>query len=771
MAAPAETARQRRSLRIRGRVQGVGFRPAILRFADRLSLGGFVRNDNQGVLIEIEGGAAAVARFVAELPTATPAIARIESFETRELPPLGEERFRIVPSTEVTPTGANGEMAAAIPADLAPCADCLRELMDPADRRYRYPFINCTACGPRFTIVRALPYDRPQTTMSRFKMCGACRREYDDPADRRFHAEPNACPACGPRLQLVASGTPRSTGEAALVAAAAALRAGQILALKGVGGFLLACDANRGDAVSRLRARKRRPDKPLAVMARSLVELERLVELDEVARAALLSPARPIVIARARDRGQVAPGIAAGLPELGVFLPATPLQHLLLADGPALQVMTSGNLADEALVRDDREALTRLGGIADLFLLHGRKIHAHADDSVIRVIAGGATTLRRARGFVPESFPLPFVTGAPPILAVGAELKTTVCLTRGDEAILSQHLGELHDAETYRRFEETIAKLIVLSGAVPVAVAHDLHPDLRSTRWAQRAGVRLYPVQHHHAHVAACLVEHGRTAPVLAVAFDGTGLGPDGTLWGGEILLADLGGYRRLGHLRPIRLPGGEAAIRAPWRLAASALFDAGEPTNLVAHAGVGALAAVHEAWRRGLGGVSTGAGRWFDAVSALCGVRREISYDGQAAIELEALAAPGEHAGYDFWIEQRPEAPFVIDLRPTIRDIAYGLRIGTPAREVSARFHRTLAQAIATACRHARDAGAPNTVVLTGGCFQNRLLTELTVAELAPSGFEVLLHRRVPANDGGLALGQAAVAAYQRAKAVAACA
>jgi hydrogenase maturation protein HypF len=652
--------------------------------------------------------------------------------------------------------------------DLAPCADCLRELMDPQNRRYRYPFITCAQCGPRFTIVRALPYDREQTTMARFKMCFACRREHDEPADRRFRSASSACPACGPRLQLVVAGRPQATGEIALGAAVAALRAGQIVAFKGVGGFLLACDATRGDVVARLRARKRRPDKPLAVMARALVELERLVHLDDTAREALRSPARPIVVARTRPGSEVAPGVAAGFPELGVFLPATPLQHLLLSDGPALQVMTSGNVADEAPARDDREALTRLAGIADVFLLHGRKIHSPAEDSVVRVIAGEVSTVRRARGFVPAPFALP-VSGAS-VLAVGTEHRSTICLTRRNEAILSQHLGELGDAETYRRFEETIAKMIMLTGTAPVAVAHDLGADLRPTRWAQRAGLRLHPVQHHHAHLASCLVEHGRSGPALGVVFDGDGAGPDGTSWGGEFLVGDLGRYERVGHLRPIRVPSGEPGTHAqdPWRLAASVLFDAGEPTNLVAHAGLAALAAVHESWRRGTGGFATGAARWFDAVSALCGVRREVSYDGQAASELEAIAAPGDHPGYDFWIEQRPGSPVVVDLRPTVRDIAYGLRVGTAASTVAARFHRTLAQAIATVCRHARDAGAPNTVVLTGSCFQNRLLTELTLSELVPSGFEVLRHRRVPANDGGLALGQAAIAAYQRATAVA---
>jgi hydrogenase maturation protein HypF len=506
-------------------------------------------------------------------------------------------------------------------------------------------------------------------------------------------------------------------------------------------------------------------------MARTLEALERVVALDAPARAALLAPARPIVLAPARVGNGVAPDVAPGLGELGVFLPSTPLQHLLLGDGPPLLVMTSGNLSDEPIARTDAEALAHLIGVADAFLLHDREIHTRADDSVVRVTAGEARVVRRARGLVPDAIALPF--DGPPVLAVGGELRATICVTRGREAILSQHLGDLDHAGTFDFFTETAGKLAALAGAAaaPRAVAHDLHPDYRSTRWAQARGLAAVAVQHHHAHVASCLCEHGRTGPVLGVAFDGTGLGSDGTLWGGEILHADLGAFRRLGHLRPIALPGGEAAIRQPWRLAAAALRDAGLPLGpLGARAGVAAerldaVARLCDSPR--LAPRATGAGRWFDAVAALCGVRAEISYDGQAAVELEAAAAPAARSGAcrPYPVLLQPGAPFVIDLRPAVRAMADDLARGAGAAVVSARFHATLAHAVAQACAHARAAGAPGTVALTGGCFQNRLLAEATRDQLEALGFEVLLHRRVPCNDGGLALGQAAIASFRLAR------
>jgi hydrogenase maturation protein HypF len=747
----------------------VGFRPAVSRFAAALALGGFVRNDEGGVFIEVEGGAPAVARFVEGLRQAAPALARIDSLETEPLVPLGEEEFRIDASDAVGIPAS----PASIPADLAPCPACLRELDDPADRRYRYPFINCTACGPRFTIVREVPYDRPRTTMAPFALCHACRREYQDPADRRFHAEASACPACGPTLSFVAPGAPDRVGEAALSAAARALASGLVVAVKGCGGFLLAADAGNRDAVARLRARKRRPAKPFAVMARSVEALDRIAMLDEPTRAVIMSRARPIVIVRARPRNGIAPNVAPGLPELGVFVPSTPLQQLLFDGAPPFLVMTSGNLSEEPIARANDEALARLAGVADAFLMHDREIHTRADDSVVRIVAGAPAPVRRARGYVPDPIALPFAGPRDvAILAVGAEQKATICLARGEEAILSQHLGDLDDADSFAFFEETVTKLAELAGAEPRALAHDLHPDYRSSRWAARRAladdIPRERVQHHHAHVAACMVEHGRTAPVLGVAFDGTGLGSDGELWGGELLVADLGAFRRVGHLGALPLLGGEAAIRAPWRLAAAALLEAGERLDLPALDAIpGAqVEAVRRLWGWKLGPRATGAGRWFDAVSALCGLRTEVSYEGQAAVELEAAAADGDHGLYTLAFHEEPTRPFVVDLLPTVRAIAADLRWGTEIAVIAARFHHTLARAIVDACRRARAAGAPGTVVLSGGCFQNRRLSELAKDGLERAGFEVLLPRRVPCNDGGIALGQAAVAAFRMAAA-----
>ncbi len=730
-----DAVRLRRAVRVRGTVQGVGFRPAVSRFAAELALGGFVRNDRDGVHIEIEGSANAVDAFIDGLPRAAPAIALVTSLETTALPACGDREFRIAPSADLGTEDRSSlaRAGAAIPADLAPCAECLRELGDPADRRYRYPFINCTACGPRFTIVRALPYDRALTTMARFPLCAACRREYDDPADRRFHAEATACAACGPKVRFVA-GDCTLAGEDAIAVAVAALAAGQIIAVKGAGGFLLAVDARDPEAVGRLRARKHRPAKPFAVMAGTLSGVEDVAMLDDAARRALTSSARPIVLAPARRRHALAANIAPGLSQLGVFLPSTPLQHLLLRDGPPWLVMTSGNRSEEPIARDDGDAFTRLRGIADGFLVHDRGIHTRADDSVVRVVCGRVTPVRRARGFVPDAFTLPIP--APPgaaILAVGAAHSATVCLARGSTAVLSPHLGDLDDADTFALFEETVERMELLVGVRPRAIGRDRHPDYRSSRWAERwareSGGACERIQHHHAHVASCLVDNGRAGVVLGVVFDGTGLGDDGTLWGGELLVADLASFRRVGHLRALPLLGGEAAIRSPWRLAVAALLEAGVSPDSGALAALprGQIEAARAMWARPrLHALASGAGRWFDAVAALCGLRAEISYDGQAAIELEAIAGGGDHGRYPFRFEESDEGvdsagepqPFMIDLRPMIRAIARELdgthAPGTP--EISARFHDTLADAIVAGCRRARDAGAPGTVALTGG-------------------------------------------------------
>ncbi|HEY0839084.1 MAG TPA: carbamoyltransferase HypF, partial [Vulgatibacter sp.] len=618
---------------LQGIVQGVGLRPAVHRLARELGLVGLVRNEQASVRIEVEGAADDVESFVERLPAALPPLARIDSSTNTEIDALGESAFRI--AAAAADAAGSAALGQPIPPDLAPCDDCVREMEDPANRRHRYPFVSCTACGPRYTIVTAPPYDRVRTSMEPFPFCEACAREYEDPEDRRFHSQTDSCPACGPRISLYQPGAAPLSGERALEAALAVLRAGAILAVQGAGGIALACDATSDEAVSDLRARKHRLHKPFAVMGRSLAALEEIVELSDLEREALLSPARPIVLARARSYSPLSAGVAPGLADVGVFLPPTPLQRILLSDGPPLQVMTSGNVAGAPIARDGAEAMEKLSTIADAFLLHDRAVVTRADDSVARELGGGITLLRRARGFVPAAIPLPL--DCPPLLAVGAGEKNTVCLAVGRQAFLSPHLGDLDHPDAWANFHDAIERLERLHGCRPVAVAHDLHPDLRATRWAHDSGLRCIPVQHHHAHVAACMVEHGRTEKVLGVAFDGTGLGDDGGVWGGEFLVADLQGFDRVGHLRRIALAGGEAAIREPWRLAVAALLDAACPPSFRGAPEaqkVDAIARLVDGAPR-----ATGAGRWFDAVAALCGLRAGISYEGQAALELEAAA------------------------------------------------------------------------------------------------------------------------------------
>jgi hydrogenase maturation protein HypF len=740
----------RHRLVVRGVVQGVGFRPFVHRLATGLGLGGFVRNDANGVVIELEGNASEVKSFPNRLIADAPALSRIEGIAVVEEHPVGEHMFRIETS------GSPGEGQAAIPADVATCEACLRELFEPGDRRYRYPFINCTDCGPRYSIARAVPWDRERTAMDAFPLCEACRREYDDPVSRRFHAEPNACPDCGPRLELRRAKGFSRYGDDALQGALDVLARGGIVAVKGVGGFLLAVDARNETAVSVLRARKRRPHKPFALLARDVAAVEELARVENRAREVLVSAARPIVLLPARPHTDLAPSVAPGVSELGFMLPCSPLHHLLVSGEVPVLVMTSGNVSDEPIARENQEALSRLDRIADAFLLHDRQIHARVDDSVIRMHGGRAQLVRRGRGYAPQAISLPFE--APPVLAVGAELKNTVCLTRGAQAVLSPHIGDLQNEETWGFFEASVQHLQRLMATTPMAVAHDLHPDYRSTRWARACGLPAVPVQHHHAHVAACMIEHGRTGPVLGVAFDGTGCGPAGDLWGGEILLADLSGYRRLAHLQPLPLPGGEAAIREPWRLAGAALIEAGVPLDLLERIGEPRLSKLRELTARpGLCPRATGAGRWFDAVAALCGVRDEVTYEAQAAIELESLAVTGQVAPLPFKL-----AGEVIDLRPTVRSLATALDEDVPTSILAARFHETLAAAVLAACRRARDEHHVSVVALSGGCFQNQKLAERTRALLEGSDFEVLVHQDVPPNDGGVALGQAAIAAYR---------
>jgi hydrogenase maturation protein HypF len=696
-----------------------------------------VRNDPEGVWIEIEGSRAEVSAFPRALESSLPPRARISEMEIVERPLKGESGFSVASSAVSTHDGAPRAM---IPADIATCEACLAELFTPSNRRYRYPFINCTDCGPRHTIVRDLPYDRAKTTMGAFAMCEACRAEYEEPRDRRFHAEPIACPRCGPQVSLRVSGRVVAREDEAVRGCCALLAEGRIIAVKGLGGFQLACDARNDDAVQRLRERKRRPDKPFAVMTS---DPQLVAILDSTTLAALKSPAQPIVLAPRSGLG-VGPSVGPRLPEIGVMLPTTPLHHLLLAGGPPVLVMTSGNVTDEPIAIDD--AAAALAEIADAVLTHDRGIHTRADDSVGRIVLGELQPVRRGRGWAPEPISLGFSVA--PVLAVGAEVKNAICVTRGSDAFVSQHIGDLDVPSAHDFFLESIEKLERLLDVRAEAVAYDLHPNYAATRWARASGRRAIPVQHHHAHVASCLVENGVTGPAIGVAFDGTGCGPAGDAWGGEILVFDLNGFTRAFHLRPIALPGGEKAIREPWRLGVAALVDAG-------------LAVDDEKWRPitklldkpGLSPRATGAGRWFDAIAALLDVRPAISYEAQAAIELEALADSAVDRPYSFEITDDGE----IDLRPVVRAL---MKERIRPALAAARFHSTLAEAIAACCRLVRARYGIGVVALSGGCFQNRLLTERTVQRLESAGFRPLVHRRVPPNDGGLALGQAAIAA-----------
>ena len=709
---------ERRRLRVRGVVQGVGFRPFVHRLATRGGLGGRVWNDGEGVVVEVEGDPVALDAFASALVEEAPPLARIASVAGERLPPLGERAFVVAPS-------AAGAGAALVPPDVGTCEDCVRELFDPADRRYRYPFVNCTNCGPRLTIVARVPYDRPNTTMAGFPLCADCRREYEDPSDRRFHAEPIACPVCGPRLSVP------------LEEAVAALRDGAIVAVKGLGGYHLACDATSEDAVARLRARKGREEKPLALMLTDPLAAA-VPTPDEL--ELLRSPARPIVLVRRREDAPVAPSVAPGTPWLGLMLPYTPLHHLLCADLDRPLVMTSGNLTDEPIAFDDDEARRRLGGVADLFLAHDRPIHRRCEDSVVRA----GFPVRRSRGYAPSGLPLP-VALTRPLVAAGAELKSTFCVARGPEAFLSSHLGDLTGEGAYAAFRHDLELWLAMLGVEPAAVACDLHPDYLSTRWAWEQGVPVIEVQHHHAHAAACLAEHGEEGPALAVVLDGTGLGTDATIWGGEVLRCDLTGLERVAHLEAVPLPGGEAAVREPWRVAAAHLERGGRPVPWERWGLVRQSLAVNAP-------LSSGAGRLFDACAALLAVRERIGYEGQAAIELEHLAGAVPAPAYACAVEDG-----VIRGTDLVVAAHDDLAAGRRREEIAAAFHEGVAAAFAAACA---EAGGAGTVVLSGGCLQNlRLLASLR-GRLEREGFRVLSHSAVPPNDGGVSYGQAAVAA-----------
>ncbi len=750
-----------------GIVQGVGFRPFVHRLAASLALHGFVRNDSRGVELEVEGFAGAVARFLERLPAERPPLARIDSLEVEELSPTGAcGGFAILGS-------AAGEATEAlISPDIATCDACLAELRDPSDRRFRYPFINCTDCGPRFTIVRGVPYDRALTTMAGFTMCDSCRAEYEDPANRRFHAQPNACPVCGPRARLVDAARGDAAAappEDAVRAAAAALRAGAIVAVKGLGGYHLACRADDVAVVATLRRRKGRDDKPFALMARDVQSARRLVRLGAEEEAILSSRERPIVLAARRSDAPVADAVAAGRRELGVMLPYTPLHHLLLADAGVPLVMTSGNVSDEPIAYDDAEAAERLRHLADLFLLHDRPIGTRTDDSVVRVVSlGGARVpmmLRRSRGYVPLPFELPDPLPRP-VLACGPELKCTFAVGRGRRVWVGHHIGDLENYETLRSYREGIAHFERICAVAPETAVHDLHPDYLSTAYArEREGVARLGVQHHHAHLAACLAEHGARGSALGVIYDGTGYGPDGTVWGGELLAGDARSFERVGHLWPVRMPGGAAAIREPWRMACAWLVACGDedpplPMSLREHVDAASWAQVARLARGGFASpVTTSAGRLFDAVAALLGLRARVTYEGQAAAELEAAADPEGGEGYALPVVAAADAR-ILDARALIRAARDDAAAGLPAARIAARFHDGLADGTVAACLGILAERGLDTVVLSGGVFQNVRLLERMAAGLAAHGVRVLVSRVFPPNDGGVALGQASVAA-----------
>ncbi|MGW6518246.1 carbamoyltransferase HypF [Streptomyces sp. NPDC054962] len=771
----------RRRVTVRGVVQGVGFRPYLYGLATELALAGHVTNTPEGVVVEVEGTASAVARFCDRLAAQAPPLARVESVHHREMPPVGGTAFTILTSR----TG--GPARTLVSPDSATCADCLAELADPADRRYRHPFVNCTHCGPRFTIVTGVPYDRAHTTMAGFAMCSDCAREYADPADRRFHAQPVACPACGPRLRLLVPPSDALSGTDPVAEARALLSDGAVLAVKGLGGYHLACDATNEEAVARLRRRKARGDKPFAVMARRTADVEHLVRLSPEERELLEGGVRPVVLLRRRPDPVSAAGaprpaesVAPGSPDLGVMLPYTPLHHLLLGlpgdpEGPRLLVMTSGNVSGEPIVTDDTEALERLAPLADAWLTHDRPIHVPCDDSVVRVCDGEPLVLRRSRGYAPLPVALPLPVR--PALAVGGDLKNAFCLGAGRRAWLSAHIGDMDDLATQRAFEGAVAQLESITGVRPGTLVADRHPGYRSARWADRhaAARPVVRVQHHHAHIAAAMAEHGLdgTRPVIGVAFDGTGHGDDGAVWGGEFLLADYDGFSRFGHLAYVPLPGGDATVRRPYRMALAHLWAAGidltDDLACTAACPPDELRLLKRQLELGLHCVPTSSmGRLFDAVSSLTGVCHRAGYEAQAAVELEgaALAAPtGDREAYVFDLRAlrhaREEGDAVrADPAPVLAEIVSDLRAGVGPALVAARFHRAVTGLVHRICVRARERHGLDTVALTGGVFANTLLSSACSAALREDGFTVLRHRLVPPGDGGLALGQLMVAA-----------
>jgi hydrogenase maturation protein HypF len=749
-------------LEINGIVQGVGFRPFIYQLANRHHLKGEVANTATGVSLVLEGPENSIARFIADLPTEKPPLAHIVDITQKPESVKGFVSFSIVKSR------GSAIRATLISPDVMVCDDCLAEMRDPADRRYGYAFINCTNCGPRYTIIDDIPYDRPKTSMRHFTMCARCQAEYDDPGDRRFHAQPNACPVCGPRVTLCDVFGNVCASDDAIADAARRLKAGRIVAVKGLGGFHLAVDATQADAVRRLRRRKQREEKPFALMCADLAHIRAIARVSEAEEALLTCIQRPIVLLKKRTDTPIDDAVAPRNLYFGIMLPYTPLHHLLMDAGFTALVMTSANLSEEPIAIDNAEAFERLGDIADDFLVHDRDIYLRSDDSIVRYSAGHPRPVRRARGYVPV--PVFLKDELPPLLACGAELKNTVCLTRGRQAFVSQHIGDLENRASDEFFRLTVAHLERILDIDPQLVACDLHPDYMSTRYAMElGGIPRIAVQHHHAHIAACMAENKADGPVIGLAFDGTGLGTDGTLWGGEVLVADYGSFARAAHLEVVPMPGSAAAIREPWRMALSYLWATFGPDadrlNLPFLRSLDSrqIRVVMQMADKGINSPLTSSlGRLFDAVAAILDLRGRVAFEGQAAMELEMIADAAESDSYAFSWKGNADGANIIPSAPLIREVVRDVQAGVAPATISARFHNTLVVLFDRVCRHLRTNTGIDRVALSGGVFQNdRLLSGLTSA-LEQSGFELLTHRLVPTNDGGISLGQAVVAAAQ---------
>jgi hydrogenase maturation protein HypF len=748
---------QRAKATINGIVQGVGFRPFIYQLAKKRGLGGYIANTSTGVDIEVEGGPEEIEAFFQEIHLRKPPLARIVQVERQYLPPQRYRDFVIKESQ------AQAQPSTLISPDVSVCEDCLREMNDPGDRRYRYPFINCTNCGPRYTIIKDIPYDRDKTSMASFSMCEACWKEYEDPLDRRFHAQPNACWECGPTVCLHECTGKPINGVDPISEARKLLKSGRILAIKGLGGFHLAVDATDGKAVGRLRERKNREEKPLALMSPSIEKISEYAHVSSLEAHLLQSPERPIVLLRKKDGNAIASQVAPRNCFFGVMLPYTPLHSLILQEGFLALVMTSGNISQEPIAVENEEAFGRLSGIADYFLVHNRDIYLRNDDSVARVLGGRVRMIRRSRGFVPV--PIALDRGIRPTLACGPFLANTVCLAKGRNAFLSQHVGDLENLETLESFERTIEHLKSVLHIDPQVIAYDLHPDYLSTQYAiSQRGTRRIGVQHHHAHIASCMAEHGISGPVIGLAMDGTGYGTDGTMWGGEILVVDFGRFERVGHFQTVPLPGGEAAIHEPWRMALVYLHRAfGKdllhlPIEFVGRLDLKKATIILAMIERGFNCPQTSScGRLFDGVSALLGLRDRASYRGQAAVELEMEMGPGE--GYYPAAIEEEKSGMIIPYGPIIQGVVTDLIEGLSGGTISRRFHNSLVRVFVDACIELRDRRTLNKVVLSGGVFQNAFLLGQLERTLEDLGFEVYSHSSVPTNDGGISLGQAVVA------------